>query len=79
MNTVSLKLPDHLDNALARHANQQGLKKSQFMRKVLENHIARREKNKPSFLLDRISSQVGSISGPVDLSHNANYMKGYGE
>ena len=79
MNTVSLKLPNHLDNALARHANRQGLKKSQFMRKVLENYIARREKAKPSLLLDRISSQVGSISGPGDLSYNSDSMEGYGE
>ena len=79
MNTISLKLPDHLDNALARHAHRQGLKKSQFMRQVLENDIARREKHAPSLLLDRISRQIGSISGPGDLSHNADAMEGYGE
>ncbi len=39
MNAVSIKLPDNLNNALEWHATQQGLRKSQLMRTVLENLV----------------------------------------
>ena len=79
MDTVSLKLPVELNQALERQARQHGLRKSQLMRQILETYVEENMERTPKSLLDSISDLAGVLDGPADLSHNPRYLNGYGE
>jgi len=79
MDTVSLKLSAELNSELERQARQRGLRKSQFMRQILEAYITENKKISSNSLLDSIADLAGVLDGPADLSSNPDHLDGYGE
>jgi len=79
MDTVSLKLPAELNSELERQARQRGLRKSQFMRQILEAYITENTQIASNSLLDSIADLAGVLDGPADLSSNPDHLDGYGE
>ena len=79
MDTISLKLPSELNQALEIQARQRGLRKSQLMRVILETYIEQNRPPSADSLLDSIHDLAGVLDGPADLAHNPAYMDGYGE
>lgn len=79
MDAVSLKIPETLNNALERQARELGLRKSQLMRKALEDFVQAQQGTTKTSLLDQISDLAGTVEGPADLSRNPKYLHGYGE
>ena len=79
MDTVSLKLSTELNSELERQARQRGLRKSQFMRQILEAYITENKKVSSNSLLDGIADLAGVLDGPADLSSNPDHLDGYGE
>jgi predicted transcriptional regulator len=74
MRTISLKLPEELDQRLTDLAEQRGLSRSAIIREALESFTARSGESVTS----RAGELVGSLEGPSDLSANPRHLQGYG-
>ena len=79
MKTLSLKLPDELDAKLTSAAQRHFTTKSELIRQALQVYLNDTQKIKPASVLELAGDLVGSLEGPADLSHNKDYMQGYGE
>ena len=75
MRTVSIKLPEALDDAVTELAAQQQTNRSAVVREALIAYTAKRQRSVAS-LVDEIA---GSFDGPADLSTNPKHMAGYGK
>lgn len=78
MKTLSLKLPDELARALEDRARSQGTTKSEILREALAGYFARNPLPRNGSFLALAGDLVGCLEGPGDLSHNKEYLKGYG-
>lgn len=78
MDVVSIKISRELHQRLDHDARRAGLRKSQLMRRILENHVRRTQRPEKASALTRLADLAGSVSGPGDLSVNPRYMDGYG-
>lgn len=76
--TISLKLPDVLDNELAVFARRSGLSKSEVARQALSRHLAVPRSRRGRSLLSGVGDLVGCVLGPADLSTNKRRLAGYG-
>jgi Arc/MetJ-type ribon-helix-helix transcriptional regulator len=74
MRTVSFKLPEDLDDALAELARRRGSTKSELVREGLQAFA----KGKRLSVTASAGDLVGSLDGPSDLSTGRRHMVGYG-
>ena len=79
MATISLKLPDALDDKLAAAAASTGSTKSAVAREALEAYMSDAIPKKELSFLDLAGDLLGSCEGSADLSTNPKYMEGFGE
>jgi metal-responsive CopG/Arc/MetJ family transcriptional regulator len=79
MKTISLKLPDRLNEELTDLADQKGVSKSALLREVVEGYLAGQETPGKGTFLERARHLIGCIEGPEDLSTNQEYLHGYGQ
>ena len=77
MITVSLKVPAVLEQRLARLAKSRGASRSAVIREALERLLLEASTH-PDSCLALASDLIGSIEGPVDLSHNKKRLEGFG-
>ena len=78
MKTITCKLPEKLDAQLEAAAREEGLSKSQIVRKALEEQIGRRRGKRSPRVYDLIKDLCGSVKGPADLLTNLKYMEDFG-
>ena len=75
MRTVSLKLPEDLDQALTELAERRHTSRSALLREAVER-LTREERRTVGELA---ADLMGCVEGPVDLASNPKHMKGFGE
>jgi metal-responsive CopG/Arc/MetJ family transcriptional regulator len=75
MRTVSVKLPERLDEALSDLARRRNVGRSTLVREALET-MATGLRRSVTTIVDEL---VGTLDGPVDLSTNPKQMTGYGK
>ena len=75
MRTVSIKLPEALDDAVTELAAQRQTNRSAVVREALIAYTAQRQRSVTS-LVDEIA---GGFDGPADLASNPKHMAGYGK
>jgi hypothetical protein len=78
MNTLTLKVPEILNQRLAIYADKNKLSKSEIIRKALEEFFSSKHIDKKSSFYDIAKDLAGSIEGTPDLSVNKSYMDEYG-
>ena len=79
MNTISLKLPDHLLERLETASRARGTTKSSLVRECLEQSLDARPIGSKATCYDLASDLAGSLKGlPRDLATNPKYMEGLG-
>ena len=81
MKTLSLRIPERLDQQLSHEVARRRVPKSVFVREALEQRLngSAKARKQPS-LLDLAGDLVGiHKGGPSDLSTNPKYMDGFGE
>lgn len=77
MRTISLKLPDDVDDRLEARAKELGVTKSEFTRRAIALQLERKSRQGPS-CLDLVRDIVGAARGPRDLASNKQHLRGYG-
>jgi metal-responsive CopG/Arc/MetJ family transcriptional regulator len=75
MRTVTVKLPEDLDQMLELLAKRQGLTRSEVIRQALRAFTKERAQS----VGDLAADLAGSIEGPTDLSTSSEHMTGHGE
>ncbi|MBI2397257.1 MAG: CopG family transcriptional regulator [Xanthomonadales bacterium] len=80
MNTLSVKLPSDLDEAIAAASALEHISKSTLVRRALEAYLARRDSRAPqASSLDKAGDLVGCFKGgPRDLASNPAHLAGFG-
>ncbi|MEW6036979.1 MAG: ribbon-helix-helix protein, CopG family [Pseudomonadota bacterium] len=80
MHTLSIKIPPHLEAAVAEASAQEHVSKSELVRRALEAYLRQRESRTPFVsALEQAGDLVGCFAGgPTDLSSNAEHMSGFG-
>jgi len=79
MRTVSLKLPESLDEKLAAIAAKRGASKSAVLREALEEYVRNERGIPPRSCLALARDLVGCVEGPADLSFHKKHMQGFGK
>ena len=81
MQTISLKLPDHLLAQLASEAKARGITKSRLIRESLEAALRGNPAHREVSCYDLAWDLVGPAKKgtPEDLADNPKYMEGFGE
>lgn len=78
MTSITLKLPDALDNRLSSMAREKKKTKSALIQEALEEYLAGQNGAQGSSCFELARDVWGSLEGPGDLSYNAKHMEGYG-
>jgi hypothetical protein len=78
MKTISLKLPDELERALAAKAEREGTTKSALIRDAIEKHLTQEAVPSKGSFLELAGDLIGRLDGPGDLSYNKEYLKDLG-
>ncbi len=78
MKTLSLKLPESLDQKLASAARKKGTTKSAILRSALERFVGPDSRPGKGCFLDLAGDLAGCVEGPQDLSTGARHMEGFG-
>ena len=78
MTTITLKLPEPLDRALAARARRQNRTKSALVREALEGLLADQAGGEPATFGELAGDLAGRVSGPRDLSHGRRHIKDFG-
>ncbi len=79
VNTISLKLPDHLLQLLETEARARRASKSALVRECLERSLAAPPRKATQSCFDLAQDLAGSIPGlPRDLATNPKYLDGFG-
>ncbi len=80
MTTVTVKLPEQLDNQLEAAAARKRTTKSAVIRELLEQGIRGDRKSSSRSCYDLAKDLCGSVKGvPRDLSNNKEYLKRFGQ
>jgi hypothetical protein len=81
MKTISLKLPDDLDQELTTRAESIGTTKPALIREAIKGYLSDQEQGghpgKGTFL-ELAGDLIGCLEGPGDLSYNKACMTNYG-
>ena len=81
MNTLTIKIPPALEQALLQMSEQAHLSKSEVVRRALETYMGQRTAH-AGFVsaLDQAGDLVGCFDGgPADLSTNPAWLDGFGK
>ncbi len=80
MNTLTIKIPETLEQDLIRMSQQAHISKSELVRQALQAFLARGQGAEPFVsALDQAGELVGCFNGgPVDLSSNPEHLRGFG-
>ncbi|HEV7784481.1 MAG TPA: ribbon-helix-helix protein, CopG family [Thermoanaerobaculia bacterium] len=78
MRTLSLKLPDVLDDELEDLAARKGTSKSAVIREALSGYIGRSSSAGRASFAALAEDLAGCVEGPDDLSVNRDHLAGYG-
>ena len=81
MNTMTIKLPLQLDQAVAAACKSEHVSKSELVRRALAFYISQRHNGTPpASALERSGDLVGCFTGgPKDLSSNPAHMDAFGQ
>ena len=79
MKSLSLKLPESLDNRLSAASRRRRESKSVIVRQAIEQFLKTEDEIPEGSCLDLVRDLAGCFSGPGDLSYNEEHMRGYGE
>jgi hypothetical protein len=80
MKSLSLKIPDTLDQRIALEVARRRIGKSALIREAIEEHLAKPSTpGKRQSFLDLAGDLIGRRRGPGDLSSNPKYMKNFGK
>jgi Arc/MetJ-type ribon-helix-helix transcriptional regulator len=79
MRTVSLKLPESLDDRLAAVAAERSATKSAVVREALETYLRWGRGARRRSCLALASDLVGCVLGSPELSFHQKHMKGFGK
>jgi len=77
--TISLKLPETLDEKLIKMAREKGLKKSQVIRDAVTAYIEGNKDLPAESCFSLAHDLLGSVEGPSDLSFNKKHMEDFGK
>jgi len=78
MKTLSLKLPDFLDDQLEALASRQRTSKSAVVREAISGYLKKSSAPARASFSALAGDLAGSIEGPEDLSVNPDHLAGYG-
>jgi len=79
MNTISLKLPDHLLGLLEAESRARGATKSALVRECLTKSLGPRPVRGKATCHDLAGDLAGSVKGlPRDLATNPKYLQAFG-
>ena len=80
MNTLTVKIPPSLDEALAQASERTNINKSELVRRALDLYLRQGELERPFVsALDQAGDLVGCFAGgPPDLSSNPEHLAGFG-
>ncbi len=78
MTTISLKIPDMVNQKISQVAEKRGINKSQLIRQALERMLESKDSISSS-CLEAASGLAGSLNGPIDLSSDKKHMNGFGK
>jgi hypothetical protein len=80
MNTLTIKIPEQLEQDIALASARAHLSKSELVRRAVIAYISQKKVDAPSVsALDRAGDLVGCFSGgPSDLSSNPRHLDGFG-
>jgi len=79
MKTITVKVPEKLDQKLIAFAEKTGESKSNLIRTAIEYILSARDNITPNSCLDLAKDLSGLVDGPADLSYGKKHMKGYGQ
>lgn len=75
MTTISLKVPDHLDQLLASESRRRQVSKSALIRDCVEQTLAgKRSKSRSVSCADLVRDLIGAQPGPTDASSNSRHL-----
>ena len=75
MTTISLKVPEHLDQLLVSESRRRQVSKSAVIRECVENALAgKRPRNRSVSCADLVRDLIGSQPGPADASVNPRHL-----
>lgn len=77
MRTITVKLPKGLAERIDATVRRRGTTTSALVREALEERLGATP-DAPRTCRELCADLEGSLSGPADLSSNANRLKGYG-
>jgi len=80
MNTLTVKIPPSLDEALAQASARTHVNKSELVRRALDLYLRQREGEQPFVsALDKAGDLVGCFAGgPKDLASNPEHLADFG-
>ncbi|MEA2601956.1 MAG: Ribbon-helix-helix protein copG family [Acidobacteriota bacterium] len=78
MKTLSLKLPDTLDEELENLAARKRTSKSAVIREALSGYLGRNGSASGTSFAALAADLAGCVEGPDDLSVNPDHLAGYG-
>ena len=81
MNSMTIKLPSQLDQAVVDACKREHVSKSELVRRALASYVSQRHTGTPpASALERSGDLVGCFTGgPKDLSSNPAHMDGFGQ
>ena len=79
MRTVSVKIPERLDKALAATARRRRTTRSALIREALEALVAGGVRPQPGSVAEAAADLIGCVAGPGDLSTNPTYLEDFGK
>jgi predicted transcriptional regulator len=78
MKTLSLKLPEALDDELENLAARKRTSKSAVIREALSGYLGRNGSTQGASFAALAGDLAGCVEGPDDLSVNPDHLAGYG-
>ena len=79
MKTLTLKISDDISTRLALAAHKDGTGKSDIVLKALEEYLFRKQPDFDYSFFEIAKDIAGCVDGPHDLSHNKEWLEGYGK
>jgi hypothetical protein len=79
MKTVTVRVPEELELKLAAVAKKMGVTKSNLIRSAIEHIVKSGHAVTADSCLDSAKDLVGSVEGPMDLSHDKTHFAGFGQ
>ncbi len=78
MKTISIKIPEELENKVNAVIYERGINKSMLIREALVEYLADSEKRTKGSFAKTAKDLSGSLEGPEDLSTNPKHFEGFG-